>query len=352
MSAEIIVVGSGVVGLSSAMALRQAGCVPLVVDGGELGDEAVWSLPPWELPAGIGELIERNDQRLPELVTELGQATGVDCEIHRTSLLIVGEPAAAGRTWLDTHPDLIRRGQVASFEPALSGADRQATLIETRSRVRSSRLARALGLALPQWQVEILSGRPVARLDVSGNIVLGVELADGGRISAEAVVMAAGANANRLLFDSGLEPLQLDPAEAPYLLFNPGQRLIGNIINTGDCCLAPLNDGRILAVDFSTAREASQAALDDLMQRVGNWLPALSRFDLQASGFGPSPGLGNGLPAIGAYPQVRGLWINGGHLRSGLGVGLAAAEMLAEQMTGGSVMADYLPRLRSAATAT
>jgi glycine/D-amino acid oxidase-like deaminating enzyme len=343
--ADIIVVGAGLVGLTTALALREAGFRPLVLEGGDEDAPAMSILPPWRLPAIIQDMAQRHAAQMPELVVRLGQLTGVDCEFRRDGLVLIGDQADGGQAWLNANKSFWQWGQVASFEPALTGAELDAMLLTGMTRVRASRLARALRLALPRWQVPVVSGRPVARLQVAGNIVLGVELADGLMVEAESVVLAAGSRSNALLFDSGLDPVRIDSPPVAHLLFNPGQRLISHAINTGDCCLLPYPDGRILAADLMARDCEAEQAVDDLLERVGNWLPALSRFDLEASGLGPRPGLGEDLPAIGAYPQMRALWINGGHARRGLEISLAAGECLADQLDGGAVPKSLAVRL-------
>lgn len=347
--ADIIVVGAGLVGLTTAMALRRAGLRPLVIEAGE--DDAMGAAvhAPWRLPHWLQDMVSQHAERLPELVTQLGQLTGVDCELRRAGLVLVGDQADGGQIWIEQHRDDCHWGQVANFEPGLSGGERDALLLAGVRRVRASRLAHALRLALPRWQVPVISGRPVLRLDVAGNIVLGVELADGRYLGAEAVVLAAGSQINPILFDSGLERLAIDPPMVAQLLFNPGERLIQHAVNTGDCALVPLHDGRILAIDLQGAIDDPDAAVEDLFERVGNWLPALSRFDLQASGMGPGPALSEQGPAVGAYPQLRGLWVNAGHARRGLDISLAAAASLAGQLDGGPVDKTLAARLATAA---
>jgi glycine/D-amino acid oxidase-like deaminating enzyme len=286
---------------------------------------------------------------LPELVTRLGQMTGVDCGLRRAGLVLVGDQAEGGQAWLEAHRPDCHWGQLANFEPALTRGESDALLLAGLRRVRASRLAHALRLALPRWQVPVISGRPVARLNVAGNIVLGVELADGRSLGAESVVLAAGSRINPLLFDSGLETVSIDPPKVAQLLFNPGERLVQHAINTGDCALVPLHDGRILAIDLVGTIQEPEPAVADLLERVGNWLPALSRFDLEASGLGPGPVLDEQRPAIGAYPQMRALWLNAGHARRGLDISLAAAETLAAQLDGGPVEKALAVRLDTVA---
>jgi glycine oxidase len=345
--AEIIVVGSGLTGLTTAHALQRAGHRVMVINAGDEGDAGVAAVPPWQLPDVLENMARYTCDLLPELVVELGQATGVDCEIHESALLLVAEAMEEAGEWLKHHQHEYAHGPVADFEPGLAFADRNALQVRIAHRVRPSRLARALAFALPQTNVSIIRDSSVRRLDVAGNIVLGVELADGRRYRAEAVVMAAGARTNPLLFDSGLERLTVDPHRTTHLLFNPGQRLISQVVHGGDCCLAPLADGRLMAVDLTAGQECEKTAIEDLYARVSNWLPALSRFDLENIGLGPKPGLETGLPAIGAYPQMRGLWVNAGHLRRGLEISLAAGELLADQMNGAAPVSELVCRFES-----
>ncbi len=344
---EILVVGSGLGGLASAFALRRAGHQVALVDAGDEGDTGVAAVPPWQMPASIERMARYSGKLLPELVAELGQATGVDCEIHESALLLIGEQLEEAAEWLEQHQHEFSRGSVSEFEPGLAGGDGNAVQVRIPHRVRPSRLARALAFALPQSGVSIIRDSSVRRLDVAGNIVLGAELSDGRRVRSESVVLAAGARTNPLLFDSGLERLSVDPFQTTHLLFNPGQRLIGQVIHCGDCCLAPLADGRLMAVDLTAGQECEKTAIEDLYARVSNWLPALSRFDLENIGLGPKPGLETGLPAIGAYPQMRGLWINAGHLRRGLEICLAAGELLADQLGGAAPVPELVCRFES-----
>ncbi|MFU8832768.1 MAG: NAD(P)/FAD-dependent oxidoreductase [Wenzhouxiangella sp.] len=346
--ADIVIVGDGIVGLTTALALTERGHQVLVVEGPASGERSpaegfVSPVPPWRHPELVQRLIARSREMLPELVTALGQATGVDCGFQKHGLLLTGDQLGGGREWLEKSDLRWQWGPVAGFEPSLSGGEQPALLIEDISQIRSDRLERALALTLSQRGVPVLVGRAVSRLQVAGNIVLGVELADGRRVDADTVVLAAGAMTNPLLFDSGLQPIQIDPASAPWLMFNPASQLITHAINTGDCCLIPGADGRILA--SSLLEDEGQGADDDFLTRIANWLPALSRFDLESRWVGARPDPGRQLPAIGAYPQLRGLWINSGHLRSGLGIAPAAAELLAEEMNGGPIISELAVRL-------
>jgi glycine oxidase len=350
--ADILVVGDGVVGLTTALALVEIGCRPQVVAAGPTNrisaspeDGLIAPLPPWDFPELVNRMRARADELLPELVAKVGQATGVDCELRKRGLMLTGAQAAEGRSWLTERSMAFRHGTVSEFEPGLPLGESEAIVLEHISDVRHARLTRALDIALPLRGVLVESHCHVGRLDVAGNIVLGVHLANGRYISTDAVVLAAGADTNRLLFDSGLDPVRIDPPDAPQLLFNPDNRLISHMINVGEGYLVPRNDGRILVGSLAGEEAFGYEALEALMIQAGNWLPALSRYDLEAQAVAPRPGPAGGMPALGAYPQVRGLWINGGHFRCGLGIAPAAAELLAEQMTGGTVVRDLAVRL-------
>ncbi len=349
--ADIVIVGSGIVGLTTALALTEAGLEVTVVEAGAFESDGADEidappLPPWSYPAPVQRLMRRSRRLLPELVLRLAQQTGVDCEHRRAGLLLAGEVVGQGAEWLARTDMHAVPGRVGDFESALSGPDRSAVLFAEAGQVRHRRLRQALVLSLAARGVAVWRGRRAARLRVAGNIVLGVELAGGARVDADAVVLAGGSGANPLLFDSGLEPLDIDPPRSPLLLLNPVSRLLGRMVNTGEVFLLPRPDGRILAGPVIDAPADARVPPDfeELTTRVLDTLPALSGFDLEARWFGFGA-VRAPVPSVGAYPQLRGLWVNAGHFRAGLGIATAAAELLADQLSGGPTVPGLAARL-------
>ncbi len=353
---DVLIIGAGVAGLTTAESLRRAGFKVALIDAGPPAGESSWAgggilcpVPPWNYPDVVNALVARSRELYPELIERIEAGTGIDCEYRRTGLLLMLDPGRRGLAWLDQHGDSHERGPVGRFEPQLAHPDQPALRLGGIPQVRNPRLGRALTLWLRSQGVDIFSHTPVARLKLAGDLVDGAELGCGRHLSAGAVVLAAGAWTDRLLLASGLQPLGIDPVRGQMLLFNPGRRLITNIINGGSGYLIPRADHRILAGSTVEAvgfeRRPTRNAYHAILQSATAMLPALTEAALECQWTGFRPGVRDDRPHIGAYPGARCLWINSGGFRNGLGIAPAAAEALQRQLDGGAGFEACAPRI-------
>lgn len=343
---DLIVVGAGISGLATALWLLESGLKPLVIPAPGVPDllpplDLSLALP-WRRPGVLNQLERRGMALLPELMIRLAQDTGVDLALERRNLLVVS-PIAGGE--LDRQAAEwkgLAQGPVATFEPQLSDGHQPAWCLPDRPTVRSDRLARALSLALTQRGVDILGHRTVRRLEVTGNIVLGVELNNREFIAADATVLATDCASAAMLHDSGLEAVEEGARLAPALEFAPSSAALACAVVEPAMLMTPRADGRLVAM--STLDSAGSAALtpNELRRRVHSRLPGLGRHDLEHSGRLPAPGSVR-QAAVGAYPGVRGLWLNLGHAAFGPVMAPAAAEFLSEQLAGGPAVEELEP---------
>src|SRR5947208_1419703 len=94
---EVLIVGGGVIGLTSAYFLAREGAKVAVVDKGDFGQESSWAgagiLPPGRTVAGqqpYDRLRAQSAQLFPALSAELRERTGVDNGYQRTGGLEFG----------------------------------------------------------------------------------------------------------------------------------------------------------------------------------------------------------------------------------------------------------------------
>jgi len=351
---DLLVVGCGLAGLNTALALTTAGLDCAVVEGeapSERDDPADCGLTafraPWSMPAEVEQLAGRSRILLPDLIARLGQATGVDCEHRRIGLVLGGEVPSVGMAWLAATRQPWRQGRLVDFEPALAWGQSPAVRLTAVDQVRPSRLIRALYLSLRQRGVPILTGQPVRRLDITGNVIRAAVLDNGKTIRADAIILAADQASSRLLHASGLDPLDEAPVTVPHLRLNCGHSRIQHAARVGEIALVPRPDGRLLASLAGPAPgESGMPPFDRLLTSVGNWLPSVNRFDVEAHWVGPPLGGTARNPCIGAYPWIRGLWINAGHHLAGPIVAPAAAELIVDQLNGGPAAPGLAVRTR------
>ena len=343
-----MVVGGGVIGLTTALALVDSGHRVTVLEAGEPGMESSWAgggivspVPPWRYPERINQLVERSRELFPALSQRLQMLSGVDIEYLRSGLLLTGSLPEEGRAWLlacasqDTMA--VEWGEAADFEPALAKPTEPVALLPQVTQVRNSRLVRALVIALQHLGVNIQCF-PVAKLKLSNGRVSGVVGADGHQIRADRVVLAAGAWADQILQRSGLTEVGLRPVRGQMLLFKQAAGLLQRIVNTGEGYLIPRTDGHILVgstvEEVGFDRRPSGEAYGHLLAMAQRHVPVLNEASVVCHWAGLRPGAIRPLPVVGPSQEVDGLWLNLAHFRNGVGLAPACAELLVAMMQG------------------
>ena len=70
-----------------------------------------------------------------------------------------------------------------------------------------------------------------------------------------------------------------------------------------------------------------------MLQSAISILPELSALEVEHHWAGLRPGSPLGVPYIGAHDEIEGLFINAGHYRNGVILGIGSAQRIAEIMT-------------------
>src|SRR5512135_1684528 len=96
MQTDFLIVGGGVVGLTSARALLQSGYRVSLVERGTVGREASWAgggilspLCPWDYKEPVTRLAQRGMEMFGETAAALHASTGIDPEYQRSGMLLL-----------------------------------------------------------------------------------------------------------------------------------------------------------------------------------------------------------------------------------------------------------------------
>jgi glycine oxidase len=101
--------------------------------------------------------------------------------------------------------------------------------------------------------------------------------------------------------------------------------------------IIPRQDGRVL-IGSTLAEEAgfnkstTSQAKEELYRFAVELYPLLKRAPIEDHWAGLRPGSPKGVPYIGAYPGVEGLFVNAGHFSTGLVTGPASARLISDLM--------------------
>jgi len=354
---DCLIVGGGLLGMLTARFLHDAGAEVLVLDKSALGHEASWAgggilspLYPWRYPEPVTALATYSQQHYPALAEAIATESGIDPEWTQSGLLVVDEAGErdAAQAWARGHGlvlEAVPPGEVAGIEPALADGRHAGLWMPEVAQIRNPRLVKAMRGSLVARHIAYREHAGVERLVVADGRVLGVQTVE-GEIRADRVLVASGAWSAGLLAQAGVR-IEVAPVRGQMILFGAKPGVLTRIVLAGDRYLIPRRDGHILCgstlehVGFDKA--TTQAAMEELHAAAIERVPALAEYPVVKHWSGLRPGSPQGIPYLGEHPEVRGLYVNAGHFRNGVVLGLASARIVADQMLGRTPPLDPAP---------
>jgi glycine oxidase len=348
-SADVIVVGAGIVGLSAARHLAARGARVRVVERTTVGAEASGAAagllaPQVELEGDwpLLPLAVEARSRYASLLSELAAETGIAVELSGEGLLEVAlddvdlarlDRQLAWQRGKGLPVERLTASGLREAEPGLGPRVRGGLLMPEDRRLDNVALTRALAASAARRGVEILTGRPVRGLRVAGGRVSGVELGD-DTLEASAVVNAAGAWLGGLAGDP--EPPPVHPVRGQMVALDGAPSLRHAVVGPRGY-LVPREGGRVIA--GSTLEQAgfvkavTVAGVRSILDGVLEILPALDEAPVAGTWSGLRPGTPDGLPVLGPG-AAPGLVHAGGLYRNGILLGPLVGEIAAALTSG------------------
>jgi glycine/D-amino acid oxidase-like deaminating enzyme len=351
-TAEVVIIGGGVEGLSTARALVERGVRDVVVlerdtigSGGtgkssgivrchygvrSLAAMAWASLPVLEAaPEVLGDEVgfERTGYLVgvgPNNVDALKANVATQREVGVDVELI--DHAAAGELWPTAD---LEEFAAFAFEPRGGYGDAYQT-------------AQAFARAARRGGARVRQQTPVTAIEVRGGRVLGVRLADGGYVGTPAVVVAAGTWSVPLVAGIGIE-LPIRAQRAQILIVNPARPIDGSPVFSDLVSLQYMRRegrGSMLVGDsdhsqpeWADADHYSNVADDDLLfeaiTKFEHRFPGLADSTLSSTYAGCYDTTPDYNPVISPCP-VDGLWICAGFSGHGYKISPAVGELTAD----------------------
>lgn len=328
---KIIVVGSGLIGLSIAWHLKKRGARVILVDRQKPAQEAsvtgAGMLPlhsvAFDTPA-LYELSRLSYHLYPSWIKELKNVSGVDpeWETSRSMGLLFSRKEEINALILSKR--LVKLGLEVRWlnskesrrkEPALPQDVRKAMYLSETTQIRPSAMCLMAINAVQDAGVSIYSNEPVKALLMRGGVIRGIKTAF-RTIEADGVVLATGAWAPELLSRFGID-LPVYPLRGQVLLLQGPPSGLKHILFASGYYMVPRRGGEIYV--GSTLEKAgfekavTPEGISLLSTAVRRMVPHLT--PLQVSGYfsGFRPGSMDGHPFLGAVPGAEGLYIAAGH---------------------------------------
>jgi glycine oxidase len=92
-------------------------------------------------------------------------------------------------------------------------------------------------------------------------------------------------------------------------------------------------------------KRTTESAREELVAAALKLVPGLANAEIVKHWSGLRPGSPDGVPYIGPHPDIEGLFVNTGHFRNGVVMGLASCELVVCHMTGRKPVLDDAPYL-------
>jgi glycine oxidase len=352
---HILVIGGGAIGLLTARELAAARADVTLVEMGETGRESSWAgggiispLYPWRYADAVTALARWSQHIYPQLCSDLAEETGVDPEYLNSGLLVLDvedyEEAVGWAHRQGAKLEVISGETLRATEPELAPEPDRAVWMPDVGQVRNPRLVRSLRRSVEK-HIRIREQEEVVELLVENGCARGARTSK-GTIDAERVVICTGAWTAKLLEQFGERP-DIEPVRGQMILFyaKPGQ--VRHVVLYHERYVIPRRDGRILigstleeaGFDKATTAEAKEA----LYRTAVEMFPLLKRTPIEDHWAGLRPASPSGIPYIGAYPGIEGLYFNAGHFRNGLVTGPASARLAADLVLGRRPVVDPAP---------
>ncbi|HEX8272816.1 MAG TPA: glycine oxidase ThiO [Longimicrobiaceae bacterium] len=347
-----VVVGAGVVGCAVARRLALGGARVRLLDRGEPGMEASWAaaglLAPLvgaDEPSPFLDLLLRAREIYPAFAAALREETGVDVGYSDAGTLALAltdedervlERRFAWQSAAGLPVERLTAEEARALEPGITPETRRALRFPGDHQVDNRELARALCIAAERVGAEVRPNTGVARLVRSGDRLVGVELAGGERIEADAAVLAAGCWSGGI---PGLpRALPVVPVHGQIAAVATGAQRFRHCIDTPRGYLVPRADGRLIAgatLERGVSRKSvTPAGLCSVLAGAAEIAPWIGGLPLVETWSGLRPGTPDDLPVLGPDPEVANLFYAMGHYRNGILLAPLTGELIGGMVLG------------------
>lgn len=361
-SADVLIVGGGIIGCSIAYFLRKQGVEVIVLEKDKIGAQA--SSAAAGLLAPIRPLSQQDPfkalqlaglARFTSFAPELEAASGISVDYEKTGTLrlLPAEKLVPAYTWAQTwrsagyHIRILTPQEAYECEPLLYRGLVGAVSIADEAQVVPVQLVQAYAQAAINLGAHLYDHTEVVSLEhtATGRRIAGAWTGRGDLITCHQLIIAAGAWSARCGTWLGLtfavrpvrgEIIALQQPSSPlrHIIFDEG-------IIDEDIYIAPKPNGTVVVgatkADVGFETEVSAGGILHLLQVATKLLPALAYCSVQRMWAGLRPKTPDSRPLIGPIPSWENVMIASGH--GGFGVLLSAVtgETMAELVISGQV---------------
>ena len=349
-TADVIVVGAGVIGLAIAYELSRRGARVRVLEARAAGQGATQAsagmLTPHtetrDLPS-LGGLATRSLDLYDAFIERVREDSGLGVEYRRCGSLHVATDDARMEDFRrlavrmatsGVAADLLNPAQVREHESQIGSGFTGGLLVPAHGYVVVGDLVRALLAAATARGAHV----DVARVMKVSATPAGIRVeTQGGAVHAAAAVVATGSWTSRVAVE-GDAAIPVRPVRGQLVQLDWPTAPLARILWGPDCYLVPWTSGAMLvgatAEEAGFDERATAAGVHDLLGAACDLLPRAWQAAFTGVRVGLRPATPDDLPVLGASPHVRSVYYATGHYRNGVLLTPVTAVLLADLVLG------------------
>ena len=348
-SADVIVVGGGVIGLSVARALAHKGVGKVVIiERGQLGKEASFAAAGMLAPQAEAneaddffKLCCRSRDLYPTFASELFAETGIDIELDKTGTLYCAfsehdqQEIERRYDWQQQAGLLVEQltaQEALELEPNIAPNLREALKFPADIQVENRQLLLALIAANQKLGVKSYPETTVDSLEVQRGRIAGINTSR-GFLSARKVIIASGAWTSFIKLENASPQISIEPVRGQMVCYQTEPAIAHHVIYSPRGYVVPRRDGRLLAgsttEEVGFMKEVTETGLQLIRANAHEIAPALSRLAPVDSWAGLRPRAIDELPVLGKASETEGLHFATGHYRNGILLAPLTGELIA-----------------------
>jgi glycine oxidase len=357
-SAEVVVIGGGVIGLTIARALALRGASDVcLIERSSLGHEASFAAAGMLAPQAEANsrddffmLASRSRDMYANFAASLREETGADIELDATGTLYLALTnhdlveiekryewqAAAGLLVEKLTP-----AQARELEPCISNAVVGALRFPLDVQVENRRLLSALANSVSKLGVGILTETSVESVKIEKDRISGVQTSR-GFMSCRKVVVAAGTWSSLIPVSPKsikTPPIKIEPIRGQMISLDARPQLSRHVIYTPRGYIVTRQDGRLLAGSTSEhagfAKQVTAGGIGTILANAQEISPAIANLPIVDTWAGLRPRAPDNLPVLGPCVEIDGLIYATGHYRNGILLAPVTGELIAEAVVDG-----------------
>jgi glycine oxidase len=333
-TADVVIIGGGVIGLSLAVELRRGGAVVTVLERSRPGHEASWAAGGMIAHCEAGphpvfrQLAKMSAAMYPAFVHTLEDESGMNVDLRREGTIRFFDdddvrPAEEGK--------VISPEELRELEPEVTYSAPARLLPELC--VDPRHLVDALLKTALHLGVNIASGAEVTHLQIEDGRAVGA-VTTKSRYAGAAIVNCGGAWAGQF----SPVPIPIRPIKGQMLVLVTQQKdLLRHVIHGNGVYVIPRRDGRLVVgstlEDVGFDKRVDPETIQSMHQAAAILVPPIGEARLLEDWAGLRPCTPDKLPVIGKT-FVEGYFVATGHYRDGIMLAPITARLMSQIVKG------------------